>query len=229
VSRWKFVWVSLAALAIVLTVAAANLPYFPGDVAVARFVQLIVPGNSAWAEWVTETAKVPGRFVLLAISLLVAWFLGRWRAVLLAAFSFGGMLGLEGLLKATIDRPRPSPDLIEVIETSKSSSFPSTFALVYAATFGFLAILSLASQRGSKTSRLSIFVVCCLILLVGVAARIVLGSHWPSDMLLSYLISGLWSTLLIYLFGGRDFNSQKEDLWLEKRDRQQESISSERK
>jgi membrane-associated phospholipid phosphatase len=228
VKRWKFIWVALAALSVVLTIAAANSPTFPGDVSIAKFVQFIVPGDTAWAKWVTETAKVPGRFVLLALSLLVAWFLGRWRAAIIAALSFGGMLGLELILKAVIDRPRPSPDLIEVIEASKSSSFPSTFALVYAATFGLLAILCLASHGESKITRVSIFVVCCLILLVGGAARIVLGSHWPSDILLSYLISGLWSTLLIYLIGGRDLNLQKEDLWIEERDRQQESISSER-
>jgi membrane-associated phospholipid phosphatase len=227
VSRWKFIWVVLAALTVVLVIAAANLPYFPGDVALARFVQFLVPG-SGWAKWVTDTAKVPGRFVLLAISLLVAWFLGRWRGVILAAISFGAMLGLERLLKAIIDRPRPTPDLIEVLGKSEGSSFPSTFALVYAATFGFIALLSLASYRGSKSTRFSIFAVCCLILLVGMVARIVLGAHWPSDMLVSYLISGLFSALLIYWFGGEELNSQTRNLHLEQRDRQQESILSDR-
>jgi membrane-associated phospholipid phosphatase len=226
-NRGRFIWVALAALAVVLVIAAANTPYFPGDIALAKFVQFIVPGDSAWAKWVTDTAKVPGRFVLLAISLLVAWFLGRWRAFILAAISFGAMLGLESVLKAIIDRPRPSPDLIEVLGKSEGSSFPSTFALVYAATFGFLAILSLVSYRAFKISRLSIFAVCGLILLVGAIARIVLGAHWPSDILVSYLISGLWSTLLISLFGGQDINLGARNLQ-NNRDRHPESVLSDR-
>lgn len=226
-NRGKFIWVALAALAVVLVIAAATTSYFPGDVALAKFIQFVVPGDSAWAKWVTDTAKVPGRFGLLAIALLVAWFLGRWRAFILAAVSFGAMLGLESILKATINRPRPSADLIEVASKSDGSSFPSTFALVYAATFGFIAILALVSSRGSKSSRLSIFAVCCLILLVGAIARIFLGAHWPSDMLVSYLISGLWSTLLISLFGGQDINSQARNLQ-DRGDRQPESILSDR-
>jgi membrane-associated phospholipid phosphatase len=222
-NRWRFIWVALAALAVVLVIAAANLPYFPGDIALARLIQAVVPGDSAWAKWVTDTAKVPGRFVLLAISLLVAWFLGRWRAFILAAISFGAMLGLESLLKAIINRPRPTPDLIEVLSKSEGFSFPSTFALVYAATFGFIAILALASYRGSKISRLSIFVVCCLILPIGMVARIVLGAHWASDILVSYLISGLFSTLLVYQFGGQDINSGANNL-PPQRDRTQESV-----
>jgi membrane-associated phospholipid phosphatase len=217
-NRWRFIWVALAALAVVLIIAAANLPYFPGDIPFARLIQAVVPGDSAWAKWVTDTAKVPGRFVLLAIALLISWFLGRWRGFILAAISFGAMLGLESILKAIINRPRPSADLIEVLSKSEGSSFPSTFALVYAATFGFIAILALASYRGSKTARLSIFVVCGLILLVGMVARIVLGAHWASDILVSYLISGLWSALLVYQFGGNDLNVGAKN-WQEKHDR----------
>jgi membrane-associated phospholipid phosphatase len=35
------------------------------------------------------------------------------------------------------------------------------------------------------------------LLLVGFAARIALGAHWPSDVILSYLIGLLWAGLLI--------------------------------
>lgn len=211
-SRQKFVWIAVISLTVVLALAAAYTSYFPGDVPLAQGIQAIAPKDTAWAKWVTNTAKPPLYFLLLGIAAIAGWLLNGRRAVLLAIAGFAGALGIERLLKALIARPRPSASVINVVETVKGSSFPSTFALVYASTFGFLAILAVTSNKRTPIMRQLVFICCCIILLVGAIARIVMGAHWVSDLVLSYLIGGIWATLLIQLFSGRSKETHDEPI-----------------
>jgi len=98
-------------------------------------------------------------------------------------------------LGPVIARPRPSADLVQVAEKLSGYSFPSIFGMTYASTIGFLAVLFARKTRGAL--RMTAVTLCCVLLLIGWAARIALGAHWPSDVLLSYLIGVLWADLLI--------------------------------
>lgn len=189
------VWVVLFALTVLLTLAAGHWAYFPGDVSVALFVQALATRSTAWAQWVSSTAKFPWSLVLLAVTVGLSWRIAGWRAALLAVAAFLGMWVLGKWLGPLLARPRPSPDLVRVPELLSGTSFPSIFALVYASTIGFLAILFAKGTWGSLRAGAVVF--CCLLLLVGSMARIALGAHWPSDLILSYLIGLLWSALLI--------------------------------
>jgi membrane-associated phospholipid phosphatase len=188
-------WTALFAAAVLLIIGAKYLPYFPGDVAVTRFVQSIAPASKGWAQWISSTAKFPWNLVLLAVTVGVSWWLAGWRAALLALASFAGMWLLGKWLGPVVVRPRPSPDLVRVAEKLSGYSFPSIFALTYASTIGFLVILF--ARKTSGAIRISASVVCFGLLLIGCAARIALGAHWPSDVILTYLIGLLWAALLI--------------------------------
>jgi membrane-associated phospholipid phosphatase len=178
-----------------LVLGARYLPHFPGDVAVARFVQGITPASTGWAQWMSSTGKFPWNLVLLAITAGLSWRLAGRRAVLLALASYAGMWVLGIYLGPLVGRPRPSPDLVHVADKLSGYSFPSVFALVYASTIGFLALLFTAKASGP--GRITAISVCGLLLLIGWAARISLGAHWPSDVILSYLIGMLWAYFLI--------------------------------
>jgi len=196
--RQTVAWIILLVLTAGLTFAAARFPRFPGDVQVARLVQSLALGHT-WAQWVTATAKAPLSYVLLGITLVAALFLSGWRAAFLSIPSFCGVLLFDPALKSWIARPRPSAALIHVVGSNPGSSMPSTFALVYASTFGFLALMCLMESRLSKGGRVAVLIPCLGLLVMGGIARIVLGGHWPSDILLSYLIGFLWVTLLLGL------------------------------
>jgi hypothetical protein len=58
-------WIVLFATAVLLTIGARYLPYFPGDVAVTQFVQGITPTSTDWAQWISSTAKLPGTWFCL--------------------------------------------------------------------------------------------------------------------------------------------------------------------
>jgi membrane-associated phospholipid phosphatase len=141
--------------------------------------------------------QVTWNLVLLALIVGFSWRLTGWRAAVLALVSFSGMWVLGMWLGPLVARPRPSPNLVHVAEKLSGYSFPSIFGLTYASTIGFLAVLF--DRKASGVLRITIVVICCVLLLIGWAARISisLGAHWPSDMIVSYLIALLWAALLI--------------------------------
>ncbi len=194
----KIFWIASLTFILALLVASSQMPYFPGDVALAKVVQFLTPNSTGWAEWITATAKMPLRLIILAITLALSWLLSGWVASILSLVSFGGSFLVGNfLLKDAIARPRPDADLVNVVGSPSGFSMPSTFGLIYASTFGFILLLALVSQKQSKTVRLCIVGICSLLLLIGFTARVTLGAHWPSDVILAYLIAGMWGLFLI--------------------------------
>jgi membrane-associated phospholipid phosphatase len=189
------VWIALFFVAVLLTAGAKVMHYFPGDVAVTRFVQGITPASTGWARTLSSSAEYPVSVVLMAIVVVLSWRVFGWRAALIALASFAGMWVVGKVLGPVIARPRPSPDLVHVARKLSGYSFPSIFALVYASTVGFLGVLFALRSKGPW--RIVVPILCCILLFIGWAARLSLGAHWPSDVFLSYLIGLLWAALLV--------------------------------
>jgi len=164
-------------------------------VAAERWVQSQVPPNLNWAEGVSRTAEFPLILLILALIFALSWVLAGWRAALLSILSLMGMWVLGWLLGPAIARPRPSPELVRVFRPLSGSSFPSLFALRYAATFGFLAVL--AAVKGAGGLRRALCIGCGALLILGFVARVALAAHWPSDVIISYYLGLLWAVLLI--------------------------------
>ena len=180
---------------ILLIVAAARMAYFPTDLPIARALQSVAPLSLGWASLITATADKPRCFVLLALTVMVAWLLRGWRAAVVALPVFFGLWFCGILLSPLIAQPRPSPELIRVVGHPKGYGFPSIFGLVYVATFGYLGLLAGAQCRG--TARLLIPLVAISALLIGACSRIVLGAHWPSDLWVAYLLGLFWIAALL--------------------------------
>ena len=189
------VWIRLFIIAALVTLATKYYAYFPGDVAVEMWVQSLVPPNLNWAEAVSRTAEFPWVLLILALILALSWALAGWRAALLSILSFGGICALGNWLGPVMARPRPSPELVRVFRPLSGYSFPSLFALRYAATFGFLAVL--AAMKGSGVQRTALLIGCGALLMLGWFARVALGAHWPSDVIISYYLGLLWAAFLL--------------------------------
>lgn len=192
----------IAAIGVLLLfVLAAQIPRFPLDLETTRAVQRMSRGGTAWATSLTNTAKAPGIYFLLAATSLLAWRLAGIRAALLPPAAYLVVLGLDRVLKPWIARPRPSSDLVQVVGSSAGFGCPSTFGLVYAATVGSVVWLAWRRARGAR--RWLVLGLGFAVLLVGAMARVVLGGHWPSDMILSYLLGAPIVTTLARWLGGR--------------------------
>jgi undecaprenyl-diphosphatase len=181
-------------VAALLVGGALTSPYVPGDVELARALQAISP-DPGWAELVTRTAAAPWSYGLVGAAALVAWGLAGWRAACAAAIAFFSLWWFGDLLKPLIGRPRPDASLVHVYGAPEGFAFPSTLGMAYGSTFGLL--LALALTRIDGPERRIVVLVALMGLLTGIAARVVPGAHWPSDVLGAYAIACTWNAVLI--------------------------------
>ena len=191
------VWMALFIIAVLLALAVKYYAFFPGDVAVERWVQSLVPQDLSWAQAISHTAEFPWLLLIVALVFVLSWVLAGWPTALLSILSLAGMLALGNWLGPLIARPRPSPEMVHVLRSLKGYGFPSLFALRYAATFGFMAVL--AARRSSGALRALLLTVCGALLVLGFVARVSLAAHWPSDVIISYYLGVLWAAFIIRL------------------------------
>lgn len=116
---------------------------------------------------------VVGRLVLI----------GRMRAAIwLFATIASGRIALE-LLKILIDRPRPL--LVDRLVLVDSASFPSSHS-----AGAMLTGVALVIALGGRSRWLAVAIVFAL--LVGLS-RVLLGVHWPSDVIAGWGFGLLWA------------------------------------
>ncbi|MCC6382559.1 MAG: phosphatase PAP2 family protein [Dehalococcoidia bacterium] len=181
-----------------------------GDVALARRVQ-DASALRANADWVNALGGWRWLPFVLAV---VATGFGRWpgarapspavnRPEALWGF-FAGLLLWEGntLLKLAVRSPRPVAGLgLDVDRLRDSYGFPSGHVYGDALVYGLLAVYAPAYLHPRLVFPVRAVLVA-VIVLAG-PARVVVGAHWPSDVLGGYLWGG--AALLFAVAVGRRF------------------------
>ena len=195
-------FVLAAAVTLLVGIAVRMEPYFAGDVAVTRMVQSVSPHPESWATAVSRLAPAPGKYYVMAVVLTAAIFVGGWQgAALIAGVLLLEQYGAEST-KALFMRPRPSRELVTVFGNFGGYTFPSTTITFFSVTFGALGALALV--RKNAPYRVPVMSLAFGMLLLGCLARVALGAHWPSDVLLTSLIclSWIWAAARVVLGKG---------------------------
>jgi membrane-associated phospholipid phosphatase len=165
-------------------------PYFAGDVQLTRAFQAAAPNPGWWAIPISRLAPAPAKYYVMVIALVLSYVVAGWRGLVVA----GGFLALEQYgaesTKALFGRPRPSRELIAVTGNPSGLTFPSTTITFFSVTFGAVAVL--AALRRKAPARWPIFAAASIMLVLGCAARVALGAHWPSDVVLTAVICLAW-------------------------------------
>jgi undecaprenyl-diphosphatase len=115
------------------------------------------------------------------------------------AVAFLSVLPLEVLLrlpKALVDRPRPVEELVRVLDSGSSGSFPSGHVFHAVAMLGLALVILVFPIRSAWPRRVASVVLVAMIFLSGLS-RVYLGAHWPSDVIGS-LAYGVPSVVLLY-------------------------------
>jgi undecaprenyl-diphosphatase len=132
-----------------------------------------------------------------AAALFLAWSKAPRRALLLFLVVGGGRLLVE-IQKSAFGRARPDPEGHLVSVTSLS--FPSGHAANSMITWLAVALVVAPLLGGTRLRTAAIVSALALSLLVG-ASRVVLGVHWPSDVIGGWAFGLAWTLGLFHLFG----------------------------
>lgn len=210
--------ISALALTSAITLDAAPAEY---DLPVIRAVQDHSPGRS-----LADAINAAGDFwwvsFIFATTLLLlgARFFGRpipgWRCRSEAVAAFGvalALLPLNVLTKILVESPRPDATLgVFVDYTRHSYGFPSGHVYNDVLFYGVLAIYAPYWAGGRMVPVVRVAAIG-IIFLAG-WARMVVGAHWPSDVLGGYLwgIAALSLVVGVATLIGRRFHPQPVSL-----------------
>jgi len=139
-------------------------------------------------------------FITTAVILVLLWVLyPRWQTGWALSLSLGGSALLNTLLKQLFARPRPA--ILPVISAT-GYSFPSGHAMVALCFYGMAAYL-ISHHLTSFVSRIVLFVLAgVFVMLIGIS-RIYLGVHYPSDVLAGYAAGAMWLAFCVSLLAWR--------------------------
>src|SRR5437868_5051055 len=205
--KWGRVLITADAILLALFVLLAwwvhYHPVLAIDVAITREFQ---ENQNPWLKFIMIAVSYIGSVQLLSAGLVlltaaILWLVRlRLEAIMLVATCATSTL-LNGLIKLIVARPRPSANLVEIIQTASGNSFPSGHVMQYVAFWGFLFSLGIILFKGKHWWRIALLIVSALFIILVGPSRIYLGDHWASDVLGAYLIGGvlLGITLWIYL------------------------------
>jgi undecaprenyl-diphosphatase len=196
--RAWFGWVSLfALLAFVLdtylVLSGARLQGF--DIPVAVAVQSTSLGPVAEVMKLTNASGGWGQ-VLLGAGAVIGLFVYERRAgVLMALGSLGS--AMDGILKVSIARHRPSADLVHVLDTSAGYSYPSGHAVFY--TWLAFMLAAALTPRVRPLWLVFLWTAAALLIVVACLGRVWAGAHWPSDVIGGFLLGLAWSAFVLWI------------------------------
>ena len=204
----------VAALCVLALVVVASLSFYlhahptaqlPGDVGLILLIQhsirapvLINFVNLASdANWPT-----PAGVIVFAVVLLLVIF-RRWRYAITALIAGFLADGVGFAINGWVHRPRPNNTNIHAVANIGQSSFPSGHVVHVTAFYGFLLFLTVQELHIHPQWKGVIRIVqaVCVYFLVFIGiSRLLEGEHWPTDVLASYLLGGVFVVVTIVLY-----------------------------
>ena len=187
-------WFTGLALFGVMAGFAAVASRFPGDLAVAEWLQRI-DGLSSVADAVNAAGDFP---LTLAVTLVSLAWLALTRRFVEASFIVLSFVprALREAISALVARPRPGAELVEVRDEAAGFSFPSGHVVGAMVLYGLLFyLLQVCVPR--RELRVPLQVVIAFVIFAAGPARVYVGVHWPSDAVGGYLYGALALALLI--------------------------------
>lgn len=195
---WGVVWLSLLAGCVVLSVLAAQHARLPGDLDLTQRLQdSVFPGLrlSKFVRAVTTTQVVLATGAAVAVAL---WLLGWRRQAVLLGVGLVALALLQSGIKELVDRPRPTPDLVELRAGFSSPSFPSGHVMSPTVLYGFLLCLAVALKPPLAVRAVVAGWSAFVLVLTG-PANVYLGVHWPSDVVGGYTWGAVLVLPLVYV------------------------------
>lgn len=155
----------------------------PIDSSILLFMHSFIPSSMNWFfEIVTLTGSSNVLFPLTTVTTLIFLYRNHRAEAMLLAASVASSAGVIYVIKKMVDRSRPA---LWETEWYWGSSFPSGHTLAVTA-YATAVVLCLGRLR-PKSHNQTLTIAVIWIVLVAVS-RLVLGVHWPSDVIVAICI-----------------------------------------
>jgi undecaprenyl-diphosphatase len=176
-------------------------PIVPLDVAITHAFQ---QNQAPWLRITMLAISFPGSSpllpVLVILTTVVFWARGvRLEALFVAGLSTVSLL-LNLLIKVQVGRPRPTANLVHIVEAAAGYSFPSGHVMAYIAYWGLLFSFGVILFEGRHWWRTVLLTTSAALMVLIGPSRVYLGDHWASDVLGAYLIGGVLLGLAVGLY-----------------------------
>ena len=173
-------------LLMVLTVAVMARDPLPAEEAVLTAVHADDPGWQRWWQAVSDASNTEVLAAVVAVVCVGLMLRHRTVDAVPVAVAFGAAWVLVVVLKAVVARPRPAmwPQPADV----SAHGYPSGHAAASAALVGALLLVLRRVAGSAARAAAAVTVGAGVVVLVG-AAQVVLGRHYPSDVLAGWLLA----------------------------------------
>lgn len=134
--------------------------------------------------------------IMILISAVVFWFLKYYRETVFCLLTPIASL-INSIVKIIVDRPRPSEQLVQILDRELDPSFPSGHVVFYTVFFGYIFVTMFLVKKIPFWIRIIIAAVSLGMIITISISRVYLGVHWFSDILGGYLLG--FALLIILL------------------------------
>jgi len=149
-------------------------------------------GLNSFFTYITLLGKTEVAVAFLLCTFVILWAGGKKLYMLPLLISVSGAGIFMYLSKLAFHRPRP--DIALYFEPTYS--FPSGHATMSVAIYGFVGYLLMHFSKEFKTKINIFFITTILVLLIGIS-RIYLGEHYLSDVYSGYLLGSIWFVIAV--------------------------------
>ena len=190
-------------LAVVTAVVGIVIRAWPPPFDVAA-MQAVADHTTPLSTTIAGIVSNAGSFAILAPLTIALLLLRRWKrpaddlALIVVA---AGTAVLPSVIKLIVARPRPT---IEHLTHLTSLSFPSEHTTQAAGIY--LAIASLLTQGRPAVWRYLALTAAVVIAIMVAASRVLLGVHYPTDVIAGLLLGWLW-TIGIFRYARSELKS----------------------
>lgn len=168
-----------------------ELELTPFDAAVSSAVAALRGRADSLMLALTRFGEGESLFILVAVAAALLVAIQRRREAAFLVTIGLGTLALNALLKLGFARGRPGAELLYLIQTPSSFSFPSGHAL--GSTTVSFALVVIAKVAGARGLWLALVVVTATLVVLGVStSRVYFGVHFPSDVIGGMLAGAGW-------------------------------------
>ena len=194
---------TLIVLFLIFTAVVAFLPTTVIDI---EFSEEVQEDSSPLLNFIMKAISwfgVSAVALTLVLGTALIFFLYKYRTEALFVLSTLGVTLLTFGIKVLINRPRPTADLVNIVEHAQHQSFPSGHTTFYLVFFGFLSFLMLRNHYLNKPLRIFVISLSFLLIFTVPFSRIYLGAHWFTDVGAGFVLGLLYLYFLIRIYLNR--------------------------